>query len=303
LRILLLGQTLMETSWNVYIGPMAGVTTSILWTGTSLAFTAAGRRLGPTIVNSARILLAIFLHAATFRLLTGGWIPDVVGRQVMFLALSGIIGLSIGDQALFTAFVDIGPRLAMLVMTTAPLMAAAFGWVVLEEAISGVACLGMAMTIGGVAWVVMERGQLDRTGVTHHRVRGIALAVVASACQAGGLLLSKQGMGHGWLPADHRLDPQAATLLRMVFAGLGMVPILGLHAARERRRHAIGLLPAHRGSWRTGLMFASLGAVFGPFLGVWMSLVASDRARSSGNSPDAVLAPARVYTPVRSARV
>jgi len=263
---------------NPYIGPMAGITTSVLWTGTSLAFTAAGRRLGPTIVNGTRIFLAIVFHAVTFRLLTGSWIPDVLGRQVMFLALSGIVGLSIGDQALFTAFVDVGPRLAMLVMTAAPLLAALFGWIVLGETLSGLAFLGMAMTVGGVAWVVMERRRPGLAGTTHHRVRGITLAFVATVCQAGGLLLSKQGMGHGWLPKEDHLAPQTATLLRMVFAGLGMVPILGLHAAREWRRRTNGLLPKYRGSRRTGLMFAALGAVFGPFLGVWMSLVASDRA-------------------------
>ncbi len=92
----------------------------------------------------------------THRVLSGAWVPDVVGRQVLYLAVSGIVGLSIGDQALFAAFVYIGPRLAMLIMTTAPLFAAFFGWLALGETLSPIAWLGVGLTIGGVAWVVLE---------------------------------------------------------------------------------------------------------------------------------------------------
>ena len=100
-----------------YTGHLAGVATALLWTGTSIFFTAAGRRIGPTAVNFSRMLFAIVLLGITHRLLSGGWLPDAVPRQIVFLAVSGLVGLTIGDQALFTAFVDIGPRLAILIMS------------------------------------------------------------------------------------------------------------------------------------------------------------------------------------------
>ena len=102
--------------------------------------------------------------------------------------------------------------------------------------------------------------------------------VNGAACQAGGLLLSKQGMGHGWLPDAQHLTPQAATLVRMVFAAVGMLPILALHRLREQKRRAAGIQPTHRGSVGAGLAFPAFGAVTGRFPGVWMSLVAADRA-------------------------
>jgi drug/metabolite transporter (DMT)-like permease len=265
-------------AWDIYVGPAAGLFTSVLWTGTSLFFTAAGRRIGPTAVNAFRIGLAILILALIHRLRFGIWVPDAVAGQVMFLALSGIIGLAIGDQALFTAFVDIGPRLSMLLLGTAPIFAAWFGWLALGERLHGLAWIGMALTIIGVAWVVLERPSDDAITRAGHRVRGVLLGVVAAACQAGGLLLSKQGIGHGWLPDDQHLDPQAATLGRMVFAGVGMLPILGIHAFRQRQRLAAGYRPPRMGSPRAGYLFAACGAVVGPSLGVWMSLVASDRA-------------------------
>ncbi len=261
---------------DTYIGPAAGLTTSVLWTGTSLLFTAAARRLGTTVLNLYRIGLAVVLLGVTHRLLTGQWIPELVGGQVAFLALSGVIGLSIGDQALFTSFVYLGPRLAMLIMATSPIFAAFFGWVVLGERLHGVAWLGVGLTVGGIAWVVSQRS--DENVVVHgaHRTQGLILALIGAACQAGGLLLSKQGIGHGWLPPEQHLDAQAATLVRMFFAWLGMLPIAGLHYLRRSRRLARGIGPIRTGSRRAGFALASGGAVVGPFLGVWMSLVAAD---------------------------
>jgi len=263
---------------DVHLGYAAGIATSFLWTGTSLFFTAAGRRLGPTAVNAIRIAMAVVLLGFIHRWLAGVWFPELVGRQVLFLALSGVIGLSIGDQALFTAFVDVGPRIAMLVMTTAPIFATLFGWAALGETLDPLAWLGVAMTVGGVAWVVAER---PPTAIGRHpprRTRGILIAFVAAACQACGLMLSKVGMGHEWLPPAERLDPQAATFIRMIFAGLGMTPLFYLMRAREKKRAARGVGPARVGSRGAGLAFTLGGAVCGPVFGVWMSLVAADNA-------------------------
>lgn len=262
---------------ETYVGYAAGLSVSLLWTGTSLFFTAAGKRLGATTTNTVRICVAIVLLGLTHRVLSGAWFPPANGWQVLLLALSGVIGLAIGDQALFTAFVRIGPRLSMLMMTTAPLLAGLFGWLMLGERIGRLGWLGIALTVGGVAWVVCERPQGRPEPRKGYRAKGVLLAIVATVCQAGGYLLSKQGIGHGWLPEEQRITPQAATFVRMLFAGLGMVPIVLLYRQREQKRRLAGILPEREGSVRAGLLFAWAGAMVGPFLGVWMSLEAADR--------------------------
>lgn len=260
-----------------YIGHAAGLATSLLWSGTAMFFTAAGRRIGATTVNAVRIGVAIVLLGITHRALTGVWVPDANGRQVLLLALSGVLGLTIGDLALFSSFVRIGPRLAELVMTTSPILAALFGWLALGERLGLVAWLGMLVTISGVVWVVLERGGGARHTPANGRAFGLLLAFVGAACQAGGLLLSKQGLGHGWLPREQHLDPQAATLIRMFFAGVFVLPTIGWLLARKRisaTRPRVGS-PAAR---RTGYLLTFCGGAVGPYLGVWLSLVATDRA-------------------------
>lgn len=266
--------------WERHIGELAGLATSVLWTATSLFFSAAARRIGPVAVNATRLALAVLLHYFTFRILGGGDLPDANAMQTVYLAASGLLGLTIGDQMLITSFLYIGPRLGVLMMVTAPLWAAFFGWLALGETLPAVAWFGVLITIAGVAWVVMDRPTVPSTVSREHRIRGFMLALLAAACQAAGLMLSKRGMGHGWLPVEQHLPPQSATLIRMVFATLFMIPLVIVRIQRSRSMRAanssLGNPRFH--VYRTGLLLACAGAVVGPYLGVWMSLVASDRA-------------------------
>jgi drug/metabolite transporter (DMT)-like permease len=261
-----------------YIGPLAGVTTSFLWSLTALCFTTAGRRIGPARVNALRIMLAVIWLGLTHRALTGMWIPAANGRQVLLLGLSGLVGLTLGDLALFTAFVRVGPRTAMLVMTTAPIFAALFGWIAFGETLAGMAWLGMTLTLGGVAWVVLERPAEKDDLARSARTRGLLLAAIAAVCQAGGLWLSKAGIGHGWLPRDQHMAAQTATLLRMFFAAVTVAPMFAWYAVWARLPASGAGKTVTPRARRTGYFLTFCGSIVGPYLGIWLSLVAADRA-------------------------
>lgn len=281
----------MELGWiHAYVGQISGVGASLLWTITTLFFTAAGKRVGTTVVNASRISFACVMLAVTHRYLQGVWIPDVPWTQAAFLGVSGILGLTIGDQAIIAAFVEIGPRLALLVTTTSPLWAAFFGRVFLGERLPGGAWLGLALTVGGIFCVIGERRYGPATIPRSKLFRGVLLALLAALCQSGGYLLSKMGMGHG--EGGHHVDAQAATLIRMVFAAITILPALAVQLWFHRRSTAAIASPGHATSlhdsgaghtanasaWRVGMLFSLCGAVVGPYLGVWLSLIACDRA-------------------------
>ncbi len=271
--------------FGAYTGYYAGLTTSLLWTGTTVFFTAASRRLGSWTVNAFRILLAIVLHAVTYRVVAHQWFPDASSQQLIYLALSGLVGLTIGDQALFSAFLRIGPRLTTLIAITAPLFAMAIGMLLsvqaggLNERPTPLGALGIAMTLAGVAWVVLERPAASAPRTPQY-ASGVALALLAAACQGGGLVLSKIGMGHG-LEGASPIPPQAATFVRMTFAGICVLPIYAAYRYRVRRRAEERPAPARAGV-ASGFALATCGALFGPYFGVWMSLVAADKVAKVG---------------------
>jgi len=225
-----------------------------------MSFTAAGRRVGSLAVNLIRLLMALVLLAALNGVLRGHPFPtDATQQAWLWLSLSGLVGFTFGDLCLFRAFVVIGPRLSMLVFSTVPLMTTLAGWAILGETLALKHAVGMALTMGGVAWVVLERTQLQ-DGEARKRIplTGVLLALGGAAGQALGLVLSKLGMG------DY--DPFAATQIRVIAGTVGFA-ILFL---------VLGWWPRALAALRHGkaMAYTALGAFSGPFLGVSLSMVA-----------------------------
>ncbi len=238
------------------IGELAGLGTALLWVVSTLAFTAASRRIGATRVNLTRTIGAATVLLCLQVLLARN--PLAVGVEAAaWLAASGVIGLAIGDQCLFTAYVLVGPRVGSLLMTLAPGLAAIMAWSALDESMSALSVTGLLVTTAGVGWVSASRGPAGAAGAIS--TRGIVLGVAAAACQAGGMLTAKLGMSEG-------LDPLGALTIRMVAAVAVIVPLawcVGGRATNEEARPV-------RAAWRPLV----LGTLAGPVGGVYLSLVA-----------------------------
>lgn len=249
-----------------HIGEWAALATSVSWSASAVFFGVASRRVGSLVVNRTRLVLASIFLVTTHVLVFRSIVPlDAAPERWLWLGLSGIIGLSIGDALLFQAFIDIGPRLGMLLLSTAPVLSALLAWAFLGEGISWTAWTGILVTVGGVVWVVLGR---DRSGGAPAQppryAQGIGFALGSAACQAIGLILSKQGLV-GDYPAlsgvvIRMLTATAAILLLTIVQGQARSTVERL------RQDPRMLFPAFAGS------------IVGPFLGVWLSLVAVQRA-------------------------
>lgn len=246
-----------------YLGEMAALTTAVLWSFTSIFFTSAGKRIGSYHLNKIRIPTAVIFLSFMLLITEGRFLPPgIPSKSYYYLILSGIIGLSLGDLCLFTAFVMIGTRKTLLIFAVSPIIAAVIAWFLLDEKLGILAILGIIITISGIAWVVSERANKTANAAGQKSGSsglGILLAVLAAAGQATGLVLAKAGMGD-------IVDPLPATFIRMVAAALA-VWILGF-----LRRDNLATLRKLNDA-RSVLLTAG-GALCGPFLGVWMSLKA-----------------------------
>jgi drug/metabolite transporter (DMT)-like permease len=181
------------------------------------------------------------------------------------LGLSGTAGLVLGDASLFQSFVLIGPRRGALLMTLVPVISTLLAWGWLGETLLPIEILAMFLAIGGIAWVVSERqpeAELTAEGQGRYGV-GILLGAGGALGQALGLVLSKQGLV-GDFPS------LSAALIRMVTAA---VVIWAFTLARGRVEAVWRALGDRR-----ALVPVVGGALTGPFIGVWLSMVAVQRA-------------------------
>jgi drug/metabolite transporter (DMT)-like permease len=249
-----------------FVGELASLGTAACWAGTAMFFASAGQRIGSLTVNLLRLVMALAMLTVFEAVVRGHALPtDATAFSWSWLSVSGVIGFTIGDLCLFRALVLIGPRLASLIMSLAPPLTALIGWLVLGETLGGRDLLGMTLTVGGIAWAVTDRTSPRVASVVPAAPvtwGGIALACVGALGQAGGLVLSKLGMG------DY--DPFAATQIRIIAGTVGFIVVFTVLGWWPRV--VVGIRD------RRAMTMTWLGAVFGPFIGVSLSLLAVQRA-------------------------
>jgi drug/metabolite transporter (DMT)-like permease len=240
-------------------GEIAALLTAVSWTATMMAFEAAGKRVGSLNVNFLRVAIAaVFLSLYGF-LQRGFWLPlDASTHNWIWLSVSGLIGLTLGDICLFRAFVLVGARVSALVMAFVPVISALISWLFLGEVLSPLDRTGMFLTTAGIVIVVMGKRTHRDGSRSGYSLAGLLMALGGALGQAVGLVFSKYGMG--------AYDAFAANHIRLLAALAGFILIFTC-TGRWRR---LGVAARHR----PGMAFTALGSFFGPFVGVSLSLYA-----------------------------
>jgi drug/metabolite transporter (DMT)-like permease len=242
-----------------HYGELAALATAIFWTVTALSFEFASKRVGSLAVNMIRLTLAFLLLAVLTSITRGMFLPFDASLQAwLWLSLSGLIGLVLGDYFLFKAYSMISARIAMLFMTTVPPMTAFIGWLLLDETMSLLHMLGMIMTLGGILIAIFSMPGDGKKIRLSYPLKGIIFALIGAAGQAGGLVLSKFGMGS--------YNAFAASHIRIMAAVIGYGLIIIVLKKGSLIRNAI--------NDRKGMRAIALGSFFGPFLGISFSLLA-----------------------------
>jgi drug/metabolite transporter (DMT)-like permease len=244
---------------TAHIGEFAALAVALFWTVTALAFESASRKIGSLNVNILRLILAlVFISIFTF-FSRGHFLPsDASGHNWIWLALSGIIGLVLGDYFLFRSYTLIGSRFAQLIMTLAPPLSAVFAYFILSESLKLIQIAGMAIVIIGIAIAIFNKPVKGEWLSIKLSARGLVFAFIGALGQALGIVLSKYGMDS--------YDPFASTEIRIIAGVAGYSIIITL--LRKWRQVGLSLsnLPA--------MKVLTLGSFFGPFLGISFSLLA-----------------------------
>ncbi|MCB2357996.1 DMT family transporter [Clostridium estertheticum] len=246
-----------------HLGEMAALATALCWTITAVSFEAAGKKVGSISVNLIRLVIA-FILISIYNLFSRGMILpiDASSSTWLWLTFSGIIGFVIGDLFLFQAYVEVGARISMLIMSTVPPITAITGFLLMGEKITVLGLSGMIITIVGIALVILTKNPGNKKVRLSHPIKGLVYAFIGALGQAFGLVFSKFGMGS--------YDPFAATQIRIIAAIIGFSIVISVLKKWGE------LIVAVKDS--RAMKYISIGSLFGPFVGVSLSLLAVQHA-------------------------
>ena len=265
-----------------HLGEFAALLTALFWTVTSLSFESASHKIGSVAVNILRLVIG-FAFLSVFSLIRRGLILpiDASYENWVWLSLSGLVGFVFGDLFLFKSYTIIGSRFSMLIMTLVPPITALFSFIILGERLTLFHYLGMTLTFSGIAMAIFSRRGKGEKLSLKLAPKGILYAFGGAVGQALGLVLSKFGL------KDY--DPFAATQIRIIAGIIGYTMLVTILMRWGN------VVKATRN--KEGMLLTSLGAFFGPFLGVSFSLIAVKYTEAGIASTIMALVPVFIILP------
>lgn len=257
------------------IGQLFALTTALCWAHNSIAYTMAGKRVGSGATTHIRLWAALPVLLVIHWIATGSPYPwQAPPMTLLYLSLSGLIGFFVADLFIFRAFLEVGPRETMVVMTLSPLFSALLSWITLGEALTLRQWGGIALTLGGIMLVILIRGEGRRARQRREAagrgpapalpklptlLKGFSWAFAGSFTQAIGMVLARAGLVPGF-------SPISANTLR-ISAGLAGLALFALARGRF-------VEDFRRMKDRRALAWIVSGAMIGPILGMGLSLFA-----------------------------
>lgn len=198
-------------------GALAALAAALCWTLASSLWRRLRTSLSSARLNLLKNLLALALQVPLV-LALGGWV--VPTGALALLALSGVIGIALGDSLFFAALRRLGTRRTLTIEAGGPAVTALAGAVFLGEGLKGSQWLGIALISGAVVLVVRHRQGLETTQSGDDQGLGVLFALMALVCGSSGALLARAAL------RDDSLPPLQAATVRLAWAAFVMVPLL-----------------------------------------------------------------------------
>jgi drug/metabolite transporter (DMT)-like permease len=197
-------------------GELAALTAAAIWAVSSTLYGQMGKQVTPLTLNLTKGLLAIGYLIITM-LFTAERLM-IAPAQWWPLFLSGLIGIAWGDTFFFMALNSIGARLTLLINILSPVITALMANLFLGEQLKIVNYLGIALGVAGVAGVIFDRTQADKSPKNYWQ--GVSWAVLSALANSIASIYSRQAM----LAGD--LSPTVTTLVRLLAGTVGILVLM-----------------------------------------------------------------------------
>ncbi len=242
------------------LGEILALGAALVFGVASTAYTLAGRKIDASFSMALSLLISLVFYVPLHQVIHGEPVPlQAAPDRWLILGLSSLAGFVISALFLLRSFQYIGPRLTMLIGSTSPIFAALMAWIFLGQQLPAFAVIGIVFVVGGVVWVVSERGARQINEQDADYGKGLAMAVAAAVAQGAGFVLMSEGVAGGF-------SPMSAGLIRTIVA----IVLLWVYIAlRGTLRHNLELIV----SSSRALVWLVLAAVSGPVAGTTLILI------------------------------
>ncbi|MFL9777970.1 DMT family transporter [Vibrio cyclitrophicus] len=254
----------------MYIGELAAIGAAIVWACATWIYGQFGHRFSAMQLNIVKGVVA-----SGMMLLVMPLIPmpefEMSANHFWILAISGVIGIAIGDSAYFAALKRIGANKTLLLESLAPPLSGVLALMFLGAALTLQSWLGVVITTLAVTFVVFQPSQsVNREADSKNKAQwsGIGFGLVASVCQASGVVISHYALVAGDIP------PLLGALIRLtigVFVVMLIIPFVESKPYSSMKKDLWEMTKFDK-LWLLGAIFV------GTFLALWLQQVALKNA-------------------------
>jgi len=229
------------------------LTSAASWALGMILWRKIGEEISPFSMNLSKGVVGSF-YLGIVLLFIG--IETVNLSSFLFLGISGLVGITLGDTFFFMSLMQLGPRFSSLMGSLYPVFIAFSAVLFLGERPSLLAWIGIFLTVCGVFWVLRER--IPQKEIVKNKTLGIKYSLLAIICTVAGVIFAKIGVAS--------VPTIEATLIRLLWGVLGLV-IWGFLSRQLKN----WITPFKNLRLLKNISFVVFIVVFGGF---WLSLLA-----------------------------
>ncbi|TDE20142.1 DMT family transporter [Vibrio owensii] len=199
-----------------YSGEIAAICAAVVWAVATWIYSQFSHRFSAMQLNIVKGVIASAMMLVVMPFLPQGIPTQIEPLHLAVLAVSGVIGIAIGDSAYFAALKRIGPNKTLLLESLAPPLSGVLALVFLGSELTLQSWLGVVVTTAAVTFVVFQPSSSGE----ETNWSGIGFGLLASVCQASGVVISHYALVAGDLP------PLLGALIRLSIGVLAVCLVI-----------------------------------------------------------------------------
>lgn len=197
----------------IYVGIIVALLSAVSWAFATVVFDRIGKVVPYVGITFLKGIFSIILMIVLL-IFTGG-LHDIGIWEFSFLALSGIIGISLGDSLFFKSLQDLGAKVQVIFFLLGQIFTMILSLLLLGELLSLEQYIGAVVLLTGIVIVIW--GKQDNHP---NKVRGIVCGLFSILCFSVSAIMVKMAIAE--------VEVITATFYRMLFGtiftlGFGVV--------------------------------------------------------------------------------